>query len=64
MVKDLKISSRSIWLGVASLLGFSSPAFATSGVILQSSDFVGISFWLISMALIASTAFFFLERRV
>ncbi|MBU6339817.1 MAG: bacteriorhodopsin, partial [Rickettsiales bacterium] len=29
---------------------------------LQSSDFVGITFWLISMALVASTAFFFLER--
>ena len=62
MIKDLKISSRNMWLGVVSLFGFSSPAFATSGVILQSSDFVGISFWLISMALIASTAFFFLER--
>ena len=30
--------------------------------VLQSSDFVGITFWLISMALVASTAFFFLER--
>lgn len=29
---------------------------------LQSDDYVGISFWLISMALVASTAFFFLER--
>jgi len=28
---------------------------------LKSDDFVGISFWLISMALVASTAFFFLE---
>jgi bacteriorhodopsin len=29
---------------------------------LQSDDFVGISFWLISMALVASTVFFFIER--
>ena len=42
--------------------GVSSPAFAQSGVMLQASDFVGISFWLISMALVAATAFFFLER--
>ena len=62
MIKDLKISSKSMWLGVASLLGFSAPAFAEHGAVLQSSDFVGILFWLISMALVASTAFFFLER--
>ncbi|WP_397405224.1 bacteriorhodopsin-like [Phenylobacterium sp.] len=30
---------------------------------LRSDDYVGISFWLISMALIASTAFFFLETQ-
>jgi bacteriorhodopsin len=36
--------------------------FASTGQVLQSNDFVGISFWLISMALVASTAFFFLER--
>ena len=29
---------------------------------LASGDYVGMSFWLISMALVASTAFFFLER--
>jgi len=45
-----------------SLLGLSTSVFATSGQVLQSSDFVGITFWLISMALVASTAFFFLER--
>ena len=39
----------------------SSSAFASSSV-LNPNDFVGISFWLISMALVASTAFFFLER--
>src|SRR6056300_1633748 len=30
---------------------------------LKSDDYVGISFWLISMALVASTAFFFLETQ-
>ena len=47
-----------------SLLGTSTLAFAEghSAQVLQSSDFVGITFWLISMALVASTAFFFLER--
>jgi bacteriorhodopsin len=30
---------------------------------LQPNDYVGISFWLISMALVASTAFFFLETQ-
>lgn len=37
-------------------------ATAASGAILKSNDFVGISFWLITMALMASTVFFFLER--
>ena len=38
-------------------------ALAASGdsAMLQSGDFVGYSFWLISMALVASTAFFFFE---
>lgn len=39
----------------------SNHAAASSGM-LKPDDFVGISFWLISMALVASTAFFFLER--
>jgi len=43
-------------------LACGSEAFASSAV-LKSNDFVGISFWLISMALIASTAFFFLETQ-
>ncbi len=62
MFKDLKISLSNKWLAVLSLLSISSTSFAGSDSVLQSSDFVGISFWLISMALIASTAFFFLER--
>ena len=40
----------------------STHALASSSATLKPNDFVGISFWLISMALIASTAFFFLER--
>ncbi len=35
--------------------------FASSGANLQANDFVGVSFWMISMALVAATAFFFLE---
>jgi bacteriorhodopsin len=37
-------------------------ASAATGGTLHPDDFVGISFWLISMALVASTVFFFLER--
>ena len=37
-------------------------ALAASGNMLKPDDFVGISFWLISMALVAATVFFFLER--
>jgi len=62
MIKNFKESFRKNSLFALCLISLSSPAFATSGTILQSSDFVGISFWLISMALVASTAFFFLER--
>ena len=40
----------------------SNQAFAATSSVLRSDDFVGISFWIISMALIASTVFFFLER--
>ena len=39
------------------------PAVAFAAENLEQDDFVGISFWLISMALIASTAFFFLETQ-
>lgn len=40
----------------------STHASAASSATLKPDDFVGISFWLISMALVASTVFFFLER--
>jgi bacteriorhodopsin len=51
--------SRMLSLSFLSLVAL--PAYASSSVLKQD-DFVGISFWIISMALIASTAFFFLER--
>ena len=41
----------------------STNAFAASDVSLKSDDFVGVSFWMISMALVAATAFFFLETQ-
>ena len=53
------IASPAIALG---LLFGASQASANAGAVLKPEDFVGISFWLISMALVASTAFFFLER--
>ena len=37
------------------------PAAANAADTLRADDYVGISFWLISMALVASTAFFFIE---
>jgi bacteriorhodopsin len=40
----------------------STQASAATGALLKPDDFVGISFWLITMALMASTVFFFLER--
>tara|TARA_Y100000590_G_scaffold200556_1_gene227864 strand:- start:62 stop:829 length:768 start_codon:yes stop_codon:yes gene_type:complete len=43
------------------LVGFSSSANAET-VPLAPDDFVGISFWVISMGMLAATAFFFIER--
>ena len=43
------------------LLGISNTANAEA-VLLASDDFVGFSFWIISMGMLAATAFFFLER--
>ena len=40
----------------------SNHAFAATSTPLKQDDFVGISFWIISMALVAATVFFFLER--
>ena len=46
----------------ASLFFTTTQAFAAGSSVLKQDDFVGISFWIISMALIAATVFFFLER--
>jgi bacteriorhodopsin len=48
-------------LTAVALMGLSGVANAET-VMLASDDFVGISFWIISMGLLAATAFFFLER--
>ena len=55
-MKKLKLFA----LTAVALLGASGVANAETAM-LASDDFVGISFWVISMALLASTAFFFLE---
>lgn len=54
-------SKTALSLGLVGTL-VSTHAAAASGAILKPDDFVGISFWLITMALMASTVFFFLER--
>jgi bacteriorhodopsin len=56
-MKKLKLFA----LATVALLGLSGAANAET-VMLASDDFVGISFWLVSMGCLAATAFFFLER--
>jgi bacteriorhodopsin len=48
-------------LSAVTLMGLSGVANAEM-VILASDDFVGISFWLVSMGCLAATVFFFIER--
>ena len=48
-------------LAFVTLIGLTSAANANM-VLLASDDFVGITFWLISMGMLAATAFFFMER--
>ena len=50
-------------LMAASAALVAAPSLASASANLESDDFVGISFWLISMALVAATAFFFLETQ-
>ena len=50
-----------IVLVVTALVGISRSAHAEV-TLLQPDDFVGFTFWLISMACLGTTAFFFLER--
>ena len=56
-MKKLKLFA----LATVALLGFSGAANAET-VLLASDAFVGISFWVISMGMLAATAFFFMER--
>ena len=56
MIKAIKFA---ITTGILSIL----PVAAMAAENLQQDDFVGISFWLISMALVAATAFFFMETQ-
>jgi bacteriorhodopsin len=56
------LSKTKIALGSSLLLALTSTPVLASTKVLKPDDFVGISFWLISMALVAATAFFFLER--
>ncbi len=46
---------------ILALLGFSNTANADT-ILLASDDFVGITFWVISMGMLAATVFFFMER--
>jgi bacteriorhodopsin len=63
MISKNRWSKTTLSLGLGTVAAVtSSQAFAASGALLKPDDFVGISFWLITMALMASTVFFFLER--
>jgi len=52
-----------IKLITASAALVAAPSLASASENLKSDDYVGISFWLISMALVAATAFFFMETQ-
>jgi bacteriorhodopsin len=62
IISDFKPAAARTALIGAALLAATTHAISATGDTLKPGDFVGISFWLISMALVASTAFFFLER--
>ncbi len=48
-------------LALVALVGLSSAANAATAI-LATDDFVGITFWVISMGMLAATVFFFMER--
>ena len=56
-MKKLKLFA----LTVVALMGVTTVANAATAMLAQD-DFVGISFWVISMGMLAATAFFFMER--
>jgi bacteriorhodopsin len=62
MVNRIWLKTKAIAASGLMVALMSTHASAASSGTLKPNDFVGISFWLISMALIASTVFFFLER--
>ena len=51
-----------IALAAVATLSITGSANAADAALLATNDFVGISFWLVSMGCLAATAFFFLER--
>ena len=57
-MKKLKLFA----LATVALTGLTGIANAADAMMLQQDDFVGISFWIISMGMLAATAFFFMER--
>jgi len=59
----MKITSGKTLAALATAALVISPSAAFADANLAADDYVGISFWLISMALVASTAFFFLETQ-
>jgi len=48
-------------IAALAFLGITNPANAAT-VLLQTNDFVGITFWIVSMGMLAGAVFFFLER--
>ena len=56
-MKKLKLFA----LTAVALMGITTVANAATAMLAQD-DFVGISFWVISMGMLAATAFFFMER--
>ena len=59
-IKPPKLISKASLIGLMAL-ALPSDVFAAGGGDLKADDLVGVSFWMISMALVAATAFFFLE---
>jgi len=62
-MKIVSITSVTALVTAALVISPSVASAASHSKNLASDDFVGISFWLISMALVAATAFFFLETQ-
>ena len=58
----LNISKFFTYALAATFIGLPSIAFAAEGN-LKSDDLVGMTFWLISIGMVAATAFFFLETQ-